>query len=154
MIEPVVDMLGTIQFKNYRRARITGLELSSEAWTPGRHFGATIALTWMNPQDIHLHETLPYRPKRTLDAGLNFSWKGFSASAEYRYASRVDKVWLDPLDPRVPLKLLHLRVQQRIGVFTLQVMLNNALNYQYAQIERRMGEIRNLSVALLTDLGI
>jgi hypothetical protein len=76
-----------------------------------------------------------------------------SFQAEYRYASRVEEVQVNPLDPRVPIKLLHLRAQIELWHFTLQLAVNNALNYHYTQVERRMGEIRNASVALLMDLS-
>ena len=54
--------------------------------------------------------------------------------------------------PRVPVKLLFLRAEARWRKLTLQAAVNNALNYHYAQIERRMGEIRNAMVSLLVDI--
>jgi len=58
-------------------------------------------------------------------------------------------VQLFPLDPRVPVKVLDLRVLLHFGRFTLQFAANNALAYYYTFIERNMGEIRNYSVTLL-----
>lgn len=152
MIEPVIDFRGTIQFQNYVRARIRGIECSGEMWGFKKKIGLRGTLTWLDPMDLLRNQILPYRPRWT-GAGilfLNF-WKT-SFQAEYRYASRIDNVMIQPLDPRVPLKLIHLRFEYRTGMWTLQASIHNALNYHYAQIERRMGEIRNVSFGLSVEL--
>jgi outer membrane receptor protein involved in Fe transport len=152
MIEPVINFLGTIQFQNFVRARIRGVEGTAEAWTWHRRIGVRAAVSWMDPRDIQRDEILPYRPKFIGNATAFLNLGPFSFQAEYRYAARVENVMINPLDPRVPVKLLFLRAEARWRKLTLQAAVNNALNYHYAQIERRMGEIRNAMVSLLVDI--
>jgi outer membrane receptor for ferrienterochelin and colicins len=153
MIEPVINFLGTVQFQNYIRARIRGLEGSADTWWWKRRIGLSAAVSWMDPMDTVHDLTLPYRPRFTGIFTGTLRWGSLSFQAEYRYASRLDEVEIDPLDPRVPLKLLGFRIQARWSPFVFQAAINNALNYQYTQIERRMGEIRNLTAGILLDWG-
>ncbi len=153
MIEPVINFLGTIQFQNYVRARIRGVEFSTETWFWNHHLGLNTQITYMDPKDLHRSETLPYRPKLTGNMMGILSFGPVSFQVEYRYVSRIEKVEINPLDPRVPLKLLYLRGEFRWQNWTLQCGVNNALNYHYTQVERRMGEIRHFSLGLLMDIG-
>jgi outer membrane receptor protein involved in Fe transport len=153
MIEPVINFLGTIQFQNYIRARIRGVEGSVESWWWNRTLGVRAGASFMDPLDIRRGEVLPYRPKFFTDVTGFVNIGPLSFQAEYRYASRVVTVQLNPLDPRVPVKLLFLRAEAKWRMCTLQFAVNNALNYNYAQIERRMGEIRNAMISLLVDVN-
>jgi outer membrane cobalamin receptor len=152
MIEPVININGTIQFQNYVRARIRGIEGSLESWWWNRLIGIRASATFMEPLDIRRDKVLPYRPKFFTDLTGFVNFGPVSLQAEYRYASRVETVQLNPLDPRVPVKLLFLRAETKWRIATLQFAVNNALNYHYAQIERRMGEVRNAMVSLLVDV--
>ncbi len=151
MIEPVINFLGTIQFQNYIRARIRGLEFSGESWWWHRRLGLNLNFSWIDPMDIEHNVTLPYRPRFFGSVIGIFNLGPASLQAEYRYASRIDQVQINPLDERVPLKLLNFRAEVKWRMLTLQLALNNALNYNYTQVERRMAEIRHGSVGLLVD---
>ncbi len=151
MIEPIVNFLGTIQFQNYIRARISGVEFSIETWWWNQRIGFSGNLTMLEPNDIYHNETLPYSPRVSCNLRGTFRSGPVLLQAEYRYASRIEKVEINPLDPRVPLKLLYLRGQFKWKNFIFQLAVNNALNYYYTQVERRMGEIRNVSVGLLME---
>ncbi|MBN2030495.1 TonB-dependent receptor [bacterium] len=153
MIEPVINFLGTIQFQNYVRARIRGVEISTDMGFWQNHLELGTQITYMDPKDLARSETLPYRPKWSGNVTGTLSLGPLSFQIEYRYASRVEKVEIHPLDPRVPLKLLYLRGEFKWRNWTLQCAVNNALNYHYAQIERRMGEIRNFSLGVQMELG-
>jgi outer membrane receptor protein involved in Fe transport len=153
MIEPVINFLGTIQFQNYIRAQIRGIELSSESWWFRQHLGLAISATWMDPRDIDRDEVLPYRPEFVCNLRGTLKFGPATLQAEYHYASRIEEVEINPLDPRVALKLLHIRGQVHWGLITFQCAVHNALNYHYTQIERRMGEIRNVSLGILIDWG-
>lgn len=152
LIEPVINFLGTIQFQNFARARIRGIELGMETWWWRDRIGLAFNGTWMDPMDLHNDRTLPYRPRwmASLIGSLRLGATLFQS--EYRYASRVDEVELNPLDPRVPMKLVYFRAQWQIGQFTIQAALNNAFNYHYTQVERRMREPRNASLSILMDI--
>ena len=149
MIEPFVNFLGTIQFQNFIRARIRGVEGSAQSWWWKGRLGLEADWCWMDPADLNAGWDLPYRPRAfgTLIGTLKAD--RFTFQAEWRYARRIETVELNPLDPRVPVKLLHLRGQVEWGSVTFQASLNNALNYHYTQIERRMGEVRNANVTII-----
>lgn len=152
MIEPVINFLGTIQFQNYIRARIHGLEFSAESWWLNRRLGLNVNFSWIDPKDIKHDIALPYRPK-FFGSVIGMVCLGpISLQVEYRYASRVEEVQINPLDERVPIKLINLRVEWSWKFLTLQLAVNNALNYHYTQVERRMAEMRNGSIGLLVDL--
>ncbi|HHS12879.1 MAG TPA: TonB-dependent receptor [bacterium] len=148
LIEPVIDFLGTIQFRNTTRARITGCEGSGEAWI-GNLLRVYGAVTWILPRDVLLDQDLPYRPRLTVNSGTDLYIGPWRLQAELRYASRVRQVSINPLDPRVPLKLIAFRLERQWRDFIFQFSLNNAFNYHYTQVERRMGEIRNAAFTLI-----
>lgn len=152
MIEPVIDFRGTIQFQNYVRARIRGAECMGELWVLKDRLGFRGALTWLDPVDLVRNEILPYRPKWTGSAIVFFNFWKTSFQVEYQYASRVDNVMINPLDQRVAVELVHLRFAYQTGRWTFQATVHNALNYHYAQIERRMGEVRNVALGLNMEI--
>jgi iron complex outermembrane receptor protein len=149
MIEPVINFLGTIQFQNRVRARIPGLELGGEWWVWNKRVGFQGSLTWMDPRDIERNRLLSYRPKFTATLTGHVRLGSLLAQMEYRFASRIQEVEINPLDPRVPLKLLYGRVQYQWQHLIFQLAVNNALNYHYTQIERRMGEIRSFTFGII-----
>jgi outer membrane receptor protein involved in Fe transport len=152
MIEPVINFLGTIQFQNYIRARIHGIEFSIESWFFHRCIGLQANCSLMDPKDLQHNEVLPYRPKWFYNIIGSLCLGPFSLQTEYKYSSRFEHVEINPLDPRVPVKLLSLRTQYDYKIFTFQLSVNNALNYHFNPVERRMGEIRNVSFSLLMDI--
>ncbi len=152
LIEAVPDPFLTVQFQNVTRARIQGVDLGSEAsWWKDR-LGLRIGLTILDHQDLKYHLPLAYRPRRLAIVSPWLRVGAFELNADYRYASRVERVQLFPLDPRVPIKVLDVRLLLHLGRFTLQLAANNALAYYYTFIERNMGEVRNFSLTLFGNL--
>jgi outer membrane cobalamin receptor len=152
MIDPVINFLGTIQFQNFVRARVSGVESAAEFRFWHRRLGFRANATWQNPRDLQRKEDLAYRPRfHSVVTGI-FALGPVSLEAEVRHADRFRTVQLNPLDPRVPLKLLEFRAGVKQGIWTLQASVRNALNYHYTQIERRMGEIRCAAVSLTADI--
>ncbi len=152
MIEPVINFLGTIQFQNHVRAWIFGRELGVTTWWWKERIGFAGSVANMSAWDVERSEPLSYRPRWTvlLLGTLHFGPVRFQA--EYQYASRFDRVEINPLDPRVSMKLVHFRLEALLGPVALQLSIRNALNYHYTQVERRMAEVRNGSVGILFDL--
>jgi outer membrane receptor for ferrienterochelin and colicins len=149
MIEPFVNFLGTIQFRNFVRARIRGVEAFCESWWWRRRLGLAAGWCSMDPLNMEQRSDLPYRPRNfgTLTGSVRLGPSLFQA--EWRYASRIRSVELNPLDPRVPVKLLSLRGEMRWRSLTFQACVNNVLNYHYTQVERRMGEVRNVNLTII-----
>ena len=61
---------------------------------------------------------------------------------------RLQKVAVYPLDERVPTKLVDLRLNYMWKKLTFQLLLRNALNYNYTVSERVLGELRNVALAV------
>jgi len=154
MIEPVINFLGTIQFQNTIKARIWGQELGIKSWWWKRRIVLSASLAYMDPQDTERNETLAYRPRWTCLLLGMLQLGPVHLQGEYRYSRRIEKVQINPLDPRVSVKLVNVRAQLRLWHLTLQLAVNNALNYHYTQVERRMAEVRSVSIGLLFDAGL
>ena len=77
-----------------------------------------------------------------------FNWGAWQASADFRYMSRLDRVAVYPADERVPTKVWDARLGYRWNDFTLQLVVRNALNYNYTISERVLGEIRNVALSI------
>jgi len=67
---------------------------------------------------------------------------------DYRYASRLEQVTVYASDQRVAQHELNLRLRWELGALDLTAGVNNVLNYNYTQIERNLGEIRNFAIGL------
>ncbi len=155
-IEPVEDILDDfslqVQFQNVVRARIRGVEFSTKGNWLNEHIGLQANFTWMDARDLNQNTTLSYRPDMLAFFVPSIKFAPFEFQAEYRYASRIDKVMLYSYDQRVPQKVWTFRAFLRLKNFTSIIALNNAFNYAYTQLERNLGEIRNVSITFMYDL--
>jgi outer membrane receptor for ferrienterochelin and colicins len=148
LIEPLPDAAQTIRFINVTRARITGLE-SNLKFSPGiRHLTCDLGYTYMDPQDLDLHETLAYRPKHLLQSALTYQWKRMDVSADYRYVSRLEVVKLYPSDDRVAQKNINTHVGFKIGAWHVSAHVYNLFNHNHTQMERTLMPIRNYALTL------
>ena len=151
MIEPVIDFLGTIQFQNYLQARIQGLEFSESFYLFSEILGLESTFTILDPVNVNTGKTLPYRPRFTANGMATVRFKKVFFQAEYKYFSRIEEVEINPLDPRVSVKLFNLRADYQLGKFTLQAAVTNCFNYHFTYVERRMAEVRKFSLGILFD---
>lgn len=155
-IEPVEEMLDDfslqVQFRNVVRARIKGIEVSTKGSWWHNHLGLQANFTWMDAKDLNKNVPLTYRPKILGFLIPAIRFEPFELQAEYRYASKIDTVMLYPYDQRVSQKVWSFRVYLRINHFTSILALNNAFNYAYTQLERNLGEIRNVTITFMYNL--
>jgi len=155
-IEPVEEIMDDftlqVQFQNVVRARIRGIEFSTKGYFWRNHLGFQGNVTLMDAEDLNTGETLSYRPEVLSFITPSIRFDPFEFQAEYRYASKIDKVMLYEYDPRVPQKVWNFRLYLRLKHFTSILSLNNAFNYAYTQLERNLGEIRNVSVTFMYEL--
>jgi len=70
----------------------------------------------------------------------------------YRYASKIDKVKIYPINKRVPMKFIDLRASYDFGPLTFQLGVNNLLNYNYASRESNMEPMRTFTAGLKGEL--
>lgn len=148
LIEPTLFTDLSAQFVNYPRARIQGLETEFRLnlWQGRIHLNGSA--TWMDHREIESGEPLIYRPNFIAFVSPGF-WSGpFGIEMDFRYMDRLQKVAVYPLDERVPTKLVDLRLNYMWKKLTFQLLLRNALNYNYTVSERVLGELRNVALAV------
>jgi outer membrane receptor for ferrienterochelin and colicins len=159
LIEAHLDLIrGQIQFRNITRARIQGIEATTNLTFPVYLFGLNMtpgiqaSLTAMDHKDLKWNEPLTYRPKTlaTLKASLGVGKA--SVQVDYRYASRIDEVKIYPINDRVPMKFVDVRASYQIGLVTLQVGVDNLFQYNYAPMESNLMPPRTFTLGLKGEL--
>ncbi len=148
LIEPTLFPDLSAQFINTPRARIDGLETLMRAVLWGGRLQIEANAVWMNPRELDSGRPLVYRPRFTAGIAPMLTLGPYSVEADYRYVSRIERVSAYPLDERVPMKLLDIRFSRRFGALFAQLLVRNALNYNYTVSERVLGEIRNYAVVV------
>ena len=158
LIEAHLDLIrGQIQFRNITRARIMGVEATTNYSTGLFLFGVNmtpgiqISLTAMDHKNLKWDEPLTYRPDVlvTLKTSLRIG-RGY-VEANYRYASEIEEVKIYPINDRVPMKFIDLRASYDVGFLTLQVGVENLLQYNYAPMESNLMPMRTFTAGLKGD---
>jgi iron complex outermembrane receptor protein len=153
LIEPSVNPAAVeIQFRNLARARLAGLDLALTGTPLSPRFSASLAYTFLYAREL-AHDTVPerplaFRPRHLLTLGAGYTWNAFDVGAEFRYASRFERVELYPADPRVSAKVLDLRAGWTRGPLAARLLVANALNYVYNLVPRTLAPVRTVSVTL------
>ncbi|NOZ56090.1 MAG: TonB-dependent receptor [Calditrichaeota bacterium] len=145
LIEAHLDLIrGNIQFRNIPRARIQGLEASSELSVPVRLFGisASVALrgslTWMHHEELEFHDPLPYRPKLLARGQVGVLGRAWEVLVEHRYASKIDQVKIYPINQRVPMRFWDASLRLHWRKVGVQLACRNMFNYNYAPMESNL----------------
>ncbi len=152
LIEPTLSPNLTAQFTNYPAARILGIEGQFNWQISPRFFHLQASATWMDPREVESNRVMLYRPRLIGQISPTLIWKGITLEADYRYMNRLDRVAVYPLDERVAMHYLELRLNSTYKNWLFQVMLRNALNYNYTVSERVLGEIRNFAFSVKYEL--
>lgn len=157
LIEPLPDSVGIIHFENITDARITGAEIGMKAGFFDNSLFITTAFSWLNPVEVNpsgkVVDTLSYRFRYAMVTTATVNWHGFSTSLEHRYSSRMDKVELFDENPRtdqdrrVPIRLWNASLGYSWGGWEFLVRCENLFQYYYVELERNMGEERNISLS-------
>lgn len=155
-IEPVEEMDDHfnvfVQFRNITRARVKGIEFSTKGnWWHNR-LGLQFNFTWMDARDLTLNQFLAYRPEYMGEVTPSVKLGSAELQMDLRYASRFEEVKLFDLDNRVDQRIVNFRFIYNWRYFQWMLSLNNAFNYHYTQLERNLGELRNLTTSLNVDL--
>lgn len=155
LIEAHLDLIrGFIQFRNFPRARIQGIELSSELsrqfrilafhWTAAWRF----SLTAIHHEELEFHDPLPYRPKQLANCQWLLRAGALEAQLDFRYASRLDRVKVYPIADRVPMKFWDAHVGIALGDARLQLACRNLTNYNYGAMESNLDPPRRFELTL------
>ena len=147
LIEPqlVVDTTPKIQLQNVTRARIAGLDATVFAAPVPERLTAMLAYTYLNTRP-----TLAFRPRHlfTLSADWALGWGGLGAGADFRYASRPERIELEGFvdERRVAVKVVDLRAGWTRGPLEVRLLVANALNYIYNLVPETLAPVRTASV--------
>lgn len=158
LIEAHLDLIrGQIQFRNVPRARIQGVEATSkwatsfgwlkQKWTPG----IEVSLTAMNHRNIDWEEPLAYRPKVIGNIKTSLTLEDFRAELQYRYASKIEEVKVYPINDRVPMKFLDVRLSYDFWKLKFIAGAINLLQYNYAPMESNLMPMRTFTLGLQGD---
>jgi len=136
-----------IQLQNVTRARITGLDATVLAAPIPEHLTAMLAYTYLNTRP-----TLAFRPRHLFT--LSADWApaggrgGFGVGADFRYASRPERIELEGYvdERRVAVKVLDLRAGWTHGPLDVRLLVANALNYIYNLVPETLAPVRSVSV--------
>jgi outer membrane receptor for ferrienterochelin and colicins len=155
LIEAHLDLIrGQIQFRNIPRARIKGIEATSNWSMPVNFFdlnmipGIQASITAMDHKDLRYDEPLTYRPKVIGNIKTSLRIGAFNGQMDYRYASRIEEVKIYPINKRVPMKFVDVRASYDVWKLTVQVGVNNLLQYNYAPMESNLMPMRTFTVGL------
>ena len=158
LIEAHLDLFrGQIKFRNVPRARIKGLEVTTNAGFPmqikNKHMtpGFQISLTAMDHKDLKYNEPLTYRPDVLFSLKSFLQFSAFRYEIDYRYASRIEQVKLYPVNERVPMKFVDTRLSWNYKNLTVQFSINNLFNYNYAPMESNLEPMRRFILGLKGD---
>ena len=152
-VEPLVDLAQTasrivVRFQNVNDARIRGVELATgtRLWRQRLHVDA--GLTFLDSEDLQLKRPLAYRPRWTLQMNPSLHLGRVSSRLDYRYTSRIQQVSVFSGDQRVAQHELNARAQVQWVGLSFTAGVNNVLNYNYTQLERNLGDIRNFVIGV------
>ncbi len=152
LIEPTLFSDLSAQFINYPKARIQGIETELRWQILPEYLSLQSSATWMDARESDSDRFLPYRPQLLAYFSPVIDYGSFSLQADFRYASRLKRVAVYPLDERVPTKVWNFRLIYEREKYAIQVHVNNALNYNYTVSERVLGKIRHFMLTIRTEL--
>ena len=156
LIEPtlVLDTAGTpqIQLQNVAQARIAGLDATVLTAPIPDRLTATLGYTYLSTRRRVVGGTsdapLAFRPRHLLTLGADYRMGDFGVGADFRYASRPERIELEGfVDPRrVPVKVLDLRAGWTRGPLQARLLMANALNYIYNLVPETLAPVRTVTV--------
>lgn len=159
LIEAHLDLIrGQVQFRNISDAVIQGVEAttnwnySTQLWGKRVTPGVTISSTVLDHEDLKYHEPLTYRPNVLITTKASLKVERLQIQLDYRYASKIDEVKIYPINDRVPMKFFDLRAFYDFGPITLQLGVNNLLQYNYAPMESNLMPPRTFTAGLRGEL--
>jgi outer membrane receptor for ferrienterochelin and colicins len=159
LIEAHMDLIrGQVQFRNIPRARIRGMEATTN-WSHVFHIaqqrvtpGLQASLTVMDHMELEWREPLTYRPKQIAAIKGSLRVGRITAQADYRYASKIAAVKIYPINERVPMKFIDVRLSYDLGFLTVKAGVSNVNQYNYAPMESNLMPMRNFTLGVQGEL--
>ncbi len=157
LIEPQFDFSdeGVIKFLNITKARIQGIELSVKTMLFDV-LGIESSLTYMDPVDKTLNETLKYRSKYLWYSRVLLPLDFLEFQLDYRYMSVVENIdegliLIKDSDARVPANVIDARMIFYLSKLTdipltFTINAKNLLNHYYLEMVGNLAPFRNISL--------
>lgn len=143
-----------VTFENLPEATVQGIEAIGRIALFGDLLQGQLGWTYLDTETTDpatgRSRPLPYRPEHLVTAAGALRLGRLDLGADYRFGSAFERVQVfadEDLDPRVPMRVLDLRMSYRIGRHTFRFMVDNALNHAYTTIERNLEPLRHYTVA-------
>jgi len=159
LIEAHLDLIrGQVQFRNISDAVIQGVEATTNWSFPtsiwGKRVipGVTVSSTVLDHEDLKYHEPLTYRPNVLITTKASLKVERLQIQLDHRYASKISEVKIYPINDRVPMKFFDLRAFYDLGPITLQLGVNNLMQYNYAPMESNLMPPRTFTAGLRGQL--
>ncbi|MFQ5639810.1 MAG: TonB-dependent receptor domain-containing protein [bacterium] len=137
-----------VSFQNVPQARIRGVEVSAGCQLWDNRLRLNSSVMYLDTKNLALDKPLAYRPRWIAQINPSLHFGPFQCRADYRYASRLQRVEIYTLDQRVEQHEFNIRLQYNFKNLSFVVGSDNVLNYNYTQVERNLGEIRNFRISV------
>jgi outer membrane receptor for ferrienterochelin and colicins len=141
-----------IQLQNVVRARIAGVDASITAAPIPQRLVTTLGYTFLSTRRQLAGDStsgpLAFRPRHLLTLGADYTYRTFGVGADFRYASRPERIELEGIvdSRRVAVKVLDLRGSWRRGPVELRIQAANVLNYIYNLVPETLAPVRTVTV--------
>lgn len=149
LIEPGLFPAGPgleIQWRNVTKARVQGFETSFRGAFLGGGLECTLGYTYVYPRDLTSGDILKYRPRHLLHSGVRGRLGWLSASADFRFSSRIERIddelvdagVIPDGDQRVPIYVTDIRFAADLafaGVpLSVSLNVNNLFQHNYVEL--------------------
>ena len=120
--------------------------------SPTRRLIATLGYTYLDTHRQLAGDSgsgpLAFRPRHLLTAGADYTMGSAAVGADFRVASRVEKIELEGfVDPRrVAMKVLDLRGSWSSGPVEFRLLASNVLNYIYNLVPETLAPVRTITL--------
>ena len=125
------------QVVNLNRAVIKGGEIGLNlAWNG---LFSVANYTYVDAKDRtegRIDDTLPYKPKHTAYASIDYQYKSFRPGASIRYVSKIEEVVFYPKDAPEAFYVVNIYLSYNISDIIFSVGIDNLLNRQYEEMTR------------------
>ncbi|MFQ6042962.1 MAG: TonB-dependent receptor plug domain-containing protein [Candidatus Poribacteria bacterium] len=141
------------QVTNLNRSVIKGAETGLRfSW---RRLSALANYTYLDAQDRtegRTDDKLPYKPKHTAYASLDYQYARFRLGASIRYVSKIEETIFYPNDAPEAFYVVNTKLSYNISDrITLSVAVNNLLNRQYEEMARYRMPGRSIAFRMVVD---
>jgi len=163
-IEPLLTSEGNIQFVNLPKARIQGVDFTTDLILIPGLLNFSVGYNYLWARDINNNKAMKYRPRNTVYSSLEFTPYSFEFRTDLRYWSKVEEIDFNLTKPpinliadgenRAEVIVVDLSIGYNfvIGASPFKIYLNgkNIFNYNYVEFIGNLSPIRNFSLSLET----